>query len=84
MSDKRSKSLTVFESGPQGSCLTPSLFLICHNDMWSCFQNFLPNLFPDDLACVVVSIIGVKHSRQFLGLEEKFYKLSDHLEYYRV
>ena len=82
MNDKRSTTFSISKGGPQGSCLTPALFIVYHSDMWSYLQNSLPNFFTDDLACVTGGMIGVKYSRQCLDLEEKLKKLFDYLEYY--
>jgi hypothetical protein len=82
MYDKRSRSFSIGRGGPQGSCLTPALFITYHCDMWTYLQSSLPNFFADDLACVLGGMIGVKYSRQCLDLEEKLKKLFDYLEYY--
>ena len=50
MNDKRSTNFSIFKGGPQGSCLTPALFIIYRSDMWSYIQSSLPNFFADDLA----------------------------------
>ena len=81
MNDKRSKNFSISKGGPQGSCLTPALFIAYHSDTWSYPQNSLTNFSADDLACVTGGMIGVKYSRQYLDLEEKLKKLFDCLEY---
>ncbi len=84
MNDKRSKSFAISKGGPQGSCLTPAVFITYHSDMWSFIMNSIPNFFADDLACVVGGSIGVKYSLQCLDVERKLKQLFDHLEFYTV
>jgi hypothetical protein len=62
INDKRSRSFSIFKGGPQGSCLTPAIFITYHCNMWSYLQSSLPNFFADDLACVVGGMIGMKYS----------------------
>jgi len=82
MGDKRSRSFKISRRGPQGSCLTPAIFITYHSDMWSYLQNSLPNFFADDLACVVGGMMGVKYSHQCLDIERKLKNLFEYLEYY--
>jgi hypothetical protein len=82
MKDKKSRFFSVFKGGPQGSCLTPALFITYHSDMWSYLQISLPNFYADDLACVVGGMMGAKYSNQCLDVDEKLKKLFDYLEFY--
>ncbi len=84
INDKRSRVFPILRGGPQGSCLTPAIFITYHCDMWSYLESSLPNFFADDLACVLGGMIGVKYSRQCLDLEERLKKLFDYLEYYSI
>ncbi len=82
MNNKKSRLFPIFKGGPQGSCLTPAIFITYHCDMWSFLESSLPNFFADDLACVIGGRIGVKYTLQCLDLEAKLKKLFDYLEFY--
>ena len=84
MNNKCSRSFPILRGGPQGSCLTPAVFITYHCDMWTFLQNSLPHFYADDLACVLSGMMGVKYSQQCLDLEMRLKKLIDHLEYYAV
>ena len=72
---KRSRFFPIGRGGPQGSCLTPAIFITYHSNMWTFLQNALPNFFADDLACVIGGRLGVKYALQCLDLEAKLKKL---------
>lgn len=80
----KSRSFKISRGGPQGSCLTPAIFITFHSDMWSHIQNSLPNFFADDLACVVAGQMGIKYSQQCIDLENRLRKLFTYLEYYTI
>lgn len=82
INNKRSRLFPMHKGAPQGSCLTPAVFITYHSDMWTFLNDTLPNFFADDLACVVGGMIGVKYSQQSLDLEIKLKKVLDYLEYY--
>jgi hypothetical protein len=84
MNNKCSRFFPISRGGPQGSCLTPAIFITYHSDMWSYLENTLPNFFADDLACVIGGRMGVKHNQQCLDLEMKLKKSLDYLEFYAV
>ena len=79
---ERSREFPIFRGGPQGSCLTPTIFITYHSDMWTFLLNSLPNFFADDLACVMSGRIGVKYTLQCIDLEIRLKKLIDYLEFY--
>jgi hypothetical protein len=82
--NKRSRFFSIERGGPQGSCLTPAIFITYHCDMWTFLESTLPNFFADDLACVLSGMMGVKYTQQCLDLEEKLKKVFDYLEFYSV
>ena len=84
MNGVRSRHFPIRRGGPQGSCLTPAIFITYHSDMWTFLQNALPNYFADDLACVIGGRIGVKYTLQCLDVERKLKTLFDQLEFYAV
>jgi len=84
INDTRSRAFRICRGGPQGSCLTPAIFITYHSDMWSYIENSIPNFFADDLACVIGGRIGAKYSLQCLDLERTLNKLFHYLEYYTI
>jgi hypothetical protein len=84
MNNKRSKFFPILRGGPQGSCLTPAIFITYHSDMWTFLECSLPNFFADDLACVIGGRLGVSYTSQCIDLEIKLKKLLDYLEFYSI
>jgi hypothetical protein len=84
MNDKHSRFFLIYKGGPQGSCLTPAVFITYHCDVWSFIENSIANFFADDLACVLGGRIGVKYSLQCLDVERKLQQLFEYLEFYTV
>jgi Reverse transcriptase (RNA-dependent DNA polymerase) len=84
MNGERSREFPIFRGGPQGSCLTPTIFITYHSDMWTFLLNSLPNFFADDLACVMSGRIGVKYTQQCIDLEIRLKELIDYLEFYAI
>jgi len=82
--EKRSRWFPIGRGGPQGSSLTPTLFITYHADM----EHFVPMaasyFFADDLAAVVSAQIGIKYTQQVIDLEQRLRKFFDQLEYYSL
>lgn len=62
MSGTRSRLFLVMKGGPQGSCISPVLFITYHCDMWKHITDSVPNFYADDSACVVGGRIGEKYT----------------------
>ena len=84
MNGTRSRLFPIMKGGPQGSCISPVLFITYHCDMWKHIENSISNFYADDLACVVGGMIGEKYTLQCLDLERKLKKLFEYLEFYAV
>ena len=82
MNGSRSRLFPIRKGGPQGSCLSPVIFITYHCDMWKYIENSLPNFYADDLACVVGGRMGEKFTIQCLDVESKLKKLFEYLEFY--
>jgi hypothetical protein len=81
---KRSRWFPIRRGGPQGSSITPTLFISYHADMGDCLPMAMSHFFADDLAAVITGRIGVKFSLQCIDLERRLHSFFDHLEYYSV
>ena len=81
---KRSRWFSIFRGGPQGSILSPSLFICYHADMGDSLMFCLSSFFADDLAAVVAGRIGVKYTIQCIDLERRLKLFLDNLEYYTI
>lgn len=67
---------------PQGSVLSPTLFITYHADMGSFLGGCLSHFFADDLAAILAGNIGKKFTDQCLDLEQKLTVFFTRLEYY--
>ena len=67
----KSNWFCIGKGGPQGSPLTPTIFITYHADMSMFLSWSSSHLFADDLAAVVSSQIGVKFSTQCLDFEKR-------------
>ena len=80
----RSRWFNINRGGPQGSSLTPSLFITYHSDI----SNFLPGamcfFFADDLAAVLAGQIGIRFTDQCIDLERRLQVFLEQLEFYSV
>lgn len=81
---KRSRWFTINRGGPQGSSLTPSIFITYHSDMADFIPGAMCFFFADDLAAVVAGHIGIKFSKQCLDLERRLHKVMEQLEFYSI
>ncbi|CAF3804835.1 unnamed protein product [Rotaria sp. Silwood1] len=67
---------------PQGSVLSPTLFITYNCDLGSSLAGCISHLFADDLAGIVADQLGIKYTYQCLDLEKRLKVFIDHLEYY--
>ena len=82
LGEDSSRPFPISRGGPQGSCLTPALFICYHSDMWRFLELSSPNFFADDLACVLGGPLGMCYNSQCTELEKKVKRAFEHLEYY--
>ena len=80
----RSRWFAIERGGPQGSTLTPSVFISYHSDMDNFIQKCSAFYFADDLAAVMAGHIGIRYLGQCLDLEKKLKVFFDYLEYYSL
>ncbi|CAF2129789.1 unnamed protein product [Rotaria magnacalcarata] len=81
---KRSKWIKIERGGPQGSSLTPSLFITYHSDMADFFPGATSFFFADDLAAVLAGQIGTRFTSQCIDLEHRLQSFMKQLEYYSI
>ena len=81
---KRSRWFTINRGGPQGSSLTPTLFITYHSDMADFFPGAMSFFFADDLAAVLAGRIGVKFTEQCIDLERRLRTFLEQLEFYSI
>lgn len=79
---KTSRSFSIGKGGPQGSSLTPSIFISYHADLINFLSSSTCHLFADDLATIISSEIALKFTNQCLDLEKRLKFLFNELEYY--
>ncbi|CAF1218164.1 unnamed protein product [Adineta steineri] len=82
INNKRSRWFSIEKGGPQGSVLTPTLFISFNCDMGSSLPGCISHFFADDLAGIISGQLGIKYSAQCLDLEKRLKVFLDHLEYY--
>lgn len=78
----KSRWFSIKKGGPQGSALTPSLFITYNCDMGNSLSGCISHFFADDLAGIMAGQIGIKYSSQCLDLEKRVKIFIDQLEYY--
>ncbi|CAF4592411.1 unnamed protein product, partial [Rotaria sp. Silwood2] len=81
---KRSRWIQINRGGPQGSSLTPSLFITYHSDMADYIPGAMSFFFADDLAAVLAGQIGVRFTDQCVELERRLQTFLDQLELYSI
>lgn len=74
----------IHRGGPQGSILTPTVFITYHSDMTNYLNMASSFMFADDLAAVLSGWIGEKYSTQCLDIERRLKSLLDSLEFYAI
>ncbi|CAF4095664.1 unnamed protein product [Rotaria magnacalcarata] len=70
--------------GPQGSSLTPTLFITYHSDMADFIPGAMSFFFADDLAAVLAGQIGLKFAEQCVDLERILQTFFKQLEFYSI
>ncbi|CAM2714927.1 unnamed protein product [Rotaria socialis] len=81
---QKSRWFSIYRGGPQGSILTPTVFITYHSDMTNYLNMASSFMFADDLAAVVSGRIGEKYNIQCLDLERKLKSVIDALEFYSI
>jgi hypothetical protein len=81
---KRSRWFAINRGGPQGSSLTPTLFITYHSDMADFIPGAMSFFFADDLAAVIAGRIGVKFTAQCIDLERRLQNFGEQLEFYSI
>ncbi|CAM4829733.1 unnamed protein product [Rotaria magnacalcarata] len=81
---KRSRWIEISLGGPQGSSLTPSLFITYHSDMTDFIPGAMSFFFSDDLATVLAGQIGIRFTDQCIDLERRLQSFLDQLEFYSI
>ena len=84
INNKKSRWFEIEKGGPQGSVLTPTIFITYHSDLDISLPSSVNHLFADDLVGVISGQIGLKFSDQCLDLEKRCKNFLDHLEYYSL
>ncbi|CAM4962520.1 unnamed protein product [Rotaria socialis] len=79
-----SRWFPIKRGGPQGSSLTPSVFITYHSDMSDAFPMAMSFLFADDVAATMAGQMGIKYTDQCIDLEKRLASFFDNLEYYSV
>ena len=82
ISGRRSRWFNLGKGGPQGSVLTPTIFITYNCDMSTSLPGVLCHFFADDLAAVISGQMGCKYASQVLDLEKRINSFTDHLEFY--
>ena len=80
----RSNWFPIERGGPQGSSLTPSVFITYHSDMDLLLQKCTSFYFADDLAATMAGHICAKYLDQCLDLERRLQFFFENLEYYSL
>ncbi|CAF2948356.1 unnamed protein product [Rotaria sp. Silwood2] len=82
INETKSRWFNIDKGCPQGSVLSPTLFITYNCDLGSSLASCTSHLFADDLAVIVAGQLGIKYSYQCLDLEKRIKVFIDHLEYY--
>ncbi|CAF1296287.1 unnamed protein product [Rotaria sordida] len=78
----KSRWFSIEKDGPQGSVLTPTLFITYNCDMGCSLSGCISHFFADDLAGIMADQLGIKYSSQCLDLEKRAKVFLGQLEYY--
>ena len=78
----QSRWFSIEKGGPQGSSLTPLVFISYHADLPEFLSWSTSHLFADDLAAIVSAQIGIQYTEQCLDLQKRLRLFLDQLEYY--
>ncbi|CAF3913491.1 unnamed protein product [Rotaria sp. Silwood2] len=82
INETRSRWFNIDKGCPQGSVLSPTLFITYNCDLGSSLAGCISHLFADDMAGIVAGQLGIKYTYQCLDLEKRLKVFIDHLEYY--
>jgi hypothetical protein len=82
ISSKKSRWFSIGKGCPQGSVLSPTLFISYNCDMGQFLSGCCSHFFADDLAAIVAGQLGVRYTDQCIDLEKRTKSFVDHLEYY--
>ena len=78
----KSRWFSIEKGGPQGSVLTPTLFISFHCDMGQFLASSSSHLFADDVAAILSGQIGLRYTEQCLDLEKRTRFFLDSVEFY--
>ncbi|CAF4179157.1 unnamed protein product, partial [Adineta steineri] len=78
----KSRYFNIEKGGPQGSVLTPTLFISYHCDMGQLLSSCTSHFFADDVAAILAGQMGVRFTDQCLDLEKRVKSFLDRLEFY--
>lgn len=78
----KSRWFSIEKGGPQGSVLTPTLFISFHCDMGQFLASSSSHLFADDVAAILSGQIGLRYTEQCLDLEKRTKFFLDSIEFY--
>jgi hypothetical protein len=81
---KRSKWINIFRGGPQGSSISPTLFITYHSDMADYIPAAMSFFFADDLAAVLAGQMGEQFTKQCIALERRLQTFLEQLEFYSL
>ena len=79
---KLSRWFNIEKGGPQGSVLTPTVFITYNCDMGIALSGCASHFFADDLAGIVAGQMGVKYTKQCLDLQKRVGNFLKDLDYY--
>ena len=82
MQGHRSRWFPIRRGGPQGSSLTPSIFITYHADLSDAVPTAMSFLFADDMAATIAGQMGIRYTDQCIDLERRLTKFFADLEYY--
>ena len=72
----KSALINIEREAPQGSCLGPVMYVICHHDLHQCFENpAYVYAYVDDIAIAYVPSIHLKFKFQVIEIEERIKKI---------
>ena len=81
---KRSDWFSILRGGPQGSSLTPSIFMSYHSDMGDALPMAISSFFADNLAATMAGRIGIRFTEQCIDIEKRLKSFFDCLEIYAI
>lgn len=79
---KKSRWFNIEKGGPQGSVLTPTLFITFNCDVGIALSGCASHFFADDLAAIISGQMGINYTKQCLDLQKRIGAFLRDLEYY--